>query len=72
MGLLAILLWPFRLVWRFIGFAFRLMGKMMTLAIGFVLLVAGIVLTCTIAGAFVGIPLLLLGGLLMVRSVFVF
>ncbi|MEM1486039.1 hypothetical protein V6615_14385 [Oscillospiraceae bacterium PP1C4] len=65
-----ILLWPFRMVWLLIGFLFKLMGRLMSAIMGVVLLAVGILLTLSVVGAFIGIPLVITGFLLIVRSIF--
>lgn len=64
------LLWPVAALWRLLTGLIGLVGRLAVLAIGFVLTVVGVVLTLTVVGAIVGIPLALLGILLMVRSIF--
>lgn len=68
--MLRILFWPFRAVWSFVGLMFSLLGVLVSGIIGFGLMAAGLVLTFTIVGAVVGVPLVLLGGAMMVRSIF--
>ena len=59
--MLRLLLLPFRLVWGLVAFLFGLMGVLVSVVLGLVLLLVGGVLTMTIVGAIVGIPLVLLG-----------
>jgi len=47
-----------------------LTGRLAGAVLGLALLIVGIILALTVVGAFVGIPLGLLGLLLMVRSIF--
>ncbi len=65
-----ILLWPFVLIWKIVTFVVNLIGIALGLGIGFVLLVLGVFLTSTVIGAIVGIPLCILGLMLMVRALY--
>lgn len=64
------LLWPIAAFWRLLTGLIGLAGRLVVLAIGFVFMVVGMVLTFTVVGAIVGIPLVLLGIVLIVRSIF--
>jgi hypothetical protein len=64
------LLWPFWAMWKFISGIIALMGRMAALVIGFGLMVVGVMLTMTVIGAFIGVPLMALGLVLIVRSIF--
>lgn len=68
--MLKIFFWPFTLVWWMVGLAFNILGRVLSLAIGLVLVILGGILTFTVIGAFLGIPLIGLGVLLAVRSLF--
>lgn len=65
-----VLTWPFRMLWSLIGVIFLAVGKLLTLLIGLLLVVAGVLLACTLVGAFVGVPTILFGLLLILRSLF--
>jgi hypothetical protein len=64
------LTWPFVAVWNLLTWILNLTGRIVAGVIGFVLMIVGIVLTITIIGAPIGIPLIVFGFMLMVRSVF--
>lgn len=68
--MLKLLTFPFRVVWLFIGMIFGLLGRMLSLLIGITVMIVGLILTVTLIGAFAGIPLIILGALLMTRSFF--
>lgn len=68
--MLRLLFWPFYLAWWTVGFVFQILGSILTAVTGLILMAAGIVLTITIVGAVAGIPILLAGALLLVRSLF--
>ncbi len=65
-----VLLWPFVAVWNLITGTIRLIGRIVMLVIGMVIMIVGVLLTMTVIGAFVGIPLATLGLLLVLRSLF--
>jgi len=59
-----LLLLPFRLAWGLV----RIFGRLFAILLGLILLIAGLGLTMTIIGAIAGIPLILLGIVLMAAS----
>ena len=65
-----VLLWPFYAIWRLLTFILELIGRLLCALLGIGLMAAGVVITLSIVGAPVGIPLASLGFLLLVRSVF--
>ncbi|MDD6887302.1 MAG: hypothetical protein PUE41_02355 [bacterium] len=68
--MIRVLTWPFRMVWSLLGVIFLAAGKLLTLLIGLALAAVGVVLIGSIVGAGIGIPLLIFGVLLMIRSLF--
>jgi hypothetical protein len=60
--------WPLRFLWRMITAIANAIGILRTLLIGLVLMIAGFALTGTIIGAVIGIPLFILGFLLLLRG----
>lgn len=69
-GCVSILLWPFWALWQLVAGLLRLTGRIVCAILGFTFMIVGVVLTVTIVGAVVGIPLILFGLLLVVRSLF--
>lgn len=65
-----VLLWPFRMVWGLIGIIFLAVGKLFTMLLGLGLVALGIVLTASLVGIAAGIPLIVFGALLALRSLF--
>lgn len=65
-----ILLWPFYAVWRLLTFVLEVTGRLICAFIGLAFMAGGTALTITIAGAPIGIPLVMLGFLLLVRALF--
>jgi len=65
-----IIFFPFIALWKLITFIFELTGRVFAAIFGFIFLIVGIFFTFTVVGAIIGIPLMLFGILLLVRSVF--
>jgi hypothetical protein len=63
-------LWPFVAVWDLLAFVLGITGRLLGVLLAVVLMVVGIAFTMTVAGAPIGIPLAILGFLLMIRSIF--
>jgi hypothetical protein len=63
-------LWPFVAVWDLLALVLNITGRVLAAILGVGLMVVGIALTMTVAGAPVGIPFVILGFLLMIRSIF--
>ena len=61
---------PFVALWRFIAWIIRLAGRLLAAILGLVLAIVGIALSLTVIGAIVGVPLIIFGLLLMVRSLY--
>jgi hypothetical protein len=64
------LLWPFVALWNLITWILKLTGRLIAAVLGLVFTIVGGVLTVTVVGAVVGIPLIIFGLLLMLRSIF--
>ena len=64
------LLWPFAAIWRLVSFVFELAGRLLAIVLGVVLMILGVVVSLTVIGAVVGIPMILFGMLLVVRGFF--
>ena len=63
-------LWPFVAVLDLLALVLNITGRILAAILGVGLMVVGIALTMTGAGAPVGIPMAILGFLLMIRSIF--
>lgn len=63
-------LWPFHALWRLLSFVLNLTGRLLCGVLGLVFLLVGGVLTMTVIGAVIGVPLGLFGFLLMLRAIF--
>ena len=64
------LLWPFVTIWNLLALVLNITGRVLAGILGVLLMIVGIALTMTVAGAPVGIPLAVLGLLLIIRSIF--
>jgi len=62
--------WPFVALWKLIAGIVALTGRLVAVILGFVLLLAGILVSLTVIGAIVGIPLGIVGFLLILRGLF--
>lgn len=62
------LVWPFWVVWRLVAGIVEATGRLVAVLIGLVLMIVGVVLTITIVGGIVGVPLIVFGFLLMIRG----
>jgi hypothetical protein len=63
-------LWPVAAVWDLVAFLVTLTGRLIGVVLGLTLLTLGLVLTLTVVLAPVGVPIMVVGILLMVRSFF--
>ncbi len=68
--MLKLLTWPFRLAADLIGWILNLAGSILGLAIGFAICCLGVLLCLTGIGAIIGVPMVIFGGGLMLRSIF--
>jgi hypothetical protein len=69
-GCVGILLWPFVTLLQMVAAIVKLVGRVFALFIGLVLMIVGAALTLTIVGAVIGVPLAMVGLLLVIRSLF--
>ncbi|MFC1614302.1 hypothetical protein ACFL5K_03305 [Gemmatimonadota bacterium] len=67
---MSILLWPFTALWALLAFIIRLTGRLLAVVVGLVLMIVGAVLTFLILAAPAGIPIFILGFLLLIRGMF--
>ena len=68
--MLNVLTWPFRVAADLMGLLLSLAGSMIGLAIGFVICCLGVLLSLTGIGLIIGVPLVIFGGGLMLKSIF--
>lgn len=63
-------LWPFTAVWRLLTWILELTGRLVVVILGIVLILVGTVLSLTVIGAAVGVPIGVFGVLLVLRGLF--
>jgi hypothetical protein len=63
-------LWPFVALWKLLAGIVEFTGRFLAMLLGVVFLVVGVLLSLTIVGAIVGIPLAILGLLIFLRGIF--
>jgi hypothetical protein len=62
--------WPFWAIWQLISWIVIFAGRLVAVVLGGLLMIAGILLSITIIGALLGIPLFIIGVLLVFRGFF--
>ena len=63
-------LWPFAAIWKLLAVIVEMTGRFVAMVLGVVLLVVGVLISLTIVGAIVGVPLAIIGLLLFFRGMF--
>jgi hypothetical protein len=66
----SLLLWPIILLWKLVSFVVTLTGILLGLGLGVLFMILGLALTATFVGAIVGIPLFILGFMLLLRALY--
>jgi hypothetical protein len=61
-------LWPFAAIWNLVAWIVGITGRMIAVILGLVFLIVGAILTVTVIGAIIGIPMIILGLLLVIRG----
>lgn len=64
------ILWPFMALWRLVTFILEMTGRFVAILLGFVLMAVGVLVSLTVVGAVVGVPVALFGLLLVFRGLF--
>ena len=62
--------WPFVALWDLIAWIVRLVGRLLAVVLGSILMILGLLLSITVIGAFLGVPMAALGFLLVMRGLF--
>ena len=62
--------WPFIALWKLLATIVELVGRFVAILLGLVLMLAGFLVSLTIVGAIVGIPLFIVGALLTLKGIF--
>jgi hypothetical protein len=63
-------LWPFWAIWRLLTFFVSLTGRLIAVILGLVFMIVGAIVSLTVIGAVIGIPLIVIGFLLVLRGFF--
>jgi len=63
-------LWPFAAVWKLLAVIVELTGRLVAMILGIVLMLVGGIVSLTVVGAIVGIPLAIVGLLLFLKGMF--
>ena len=63
-------LWPFVALWKLITTVVEMTGRLVALILGLVFILVGMLISLTIVGGIVGIPLAIVGILLFLRGIF--
>jgi len=63
-------LWPFWAIWRLVTFIVELSGRLVAVILGVLLMVAGALVSLTVIGLVLGVPLIIIGFLLVLRGLF--
>ena len=63
-----ILFFPFFMLWWLVSFAFSVTGRLIGVIIGGLLMALGLALSATFILAIIGIPLVIIGFLLIIKS----
>jgi hypothetical protein len=63
-------LWPFAAVWKLVAIIVEMTGRLLAMILGIVFMLVGVLVSLTIVGAIIGIPLSIVGFLLFIRGIF--
>ena len=63
-------LWPFAAIWKLLAVIVEMTGRFVAMVLGIVLFVVGVIVSLTLIGAIVGVPLAFIGLLLFFRGLF--
>ena len=63
-------LWPFAALWKLIAGIVEFTGRFVAMVLGIVFMIVGVIVSLTIVGAIVGVPLALIGLLIFLRGIF--
>ncbi len=63
-------LWPFAAIWKLLAIIVEMTGRLVAMILGIVLMLVGGLVSLTVIGAVVGIPLAIVGLLLFLKGLF--
>lgn len=61
--------WPFKIFWDVLTGILNITGRLIACILGIIAVVIGLILTFTVVAAPIGIPLMIIGLLLLIRSI---
>ena len=64
------ILWPFWAIWQLLTWILQATGRLVAVILGLVLMIVGFIVTLTVIGAIIGVPLFIIGLLLVFRGLF--
>lgn len=64
------LLWPVVALWKLLSGILLITGRLLAVVLGGVFMLVGLILSLTLIGAVIGVPLFVLGLLLALRGIF--
>ncbi|MGA7192001.1 MAG: hypothetical protein WBW94_00105 [Anaerolineales bacterium] len=64
------LLWPFAMLWHLLATIVGLTGRFVAMILGIIFICVGVIVSLTLIGAIVGIPLAMVGLLLFLKGIF--
>ena len=62
--------WPFVALWKLLATIVEMTGRFVAIVLGLVFMLVGALISLTIVGAIIGIPLFIVGLLLTLRGIF--
>ena len=63
-------LWPFAAIWKLLAVIVEMTGRLVAMILGIVLMLVGGLVSLTVIGAIIGIPLAIIGLLLFLKGIF--
>ncbi len=63
-------LWPFAALWQLIATIVGMTGRFVAMVLGLVFILVGVIVSLTLIGAIVGIPMAIIGLLLFLKGIF--
>jgi hypothetical protein len=63
-------LWPLAAIWKLLAVIVELTGRFVAMVLGIVLMLVGVLVSLTIVGAIIGVPLGFIGLLLFLKGIF--
>jgi hypothetical protein len=63
-------LWPFVALWRLLAMIVEMTGRFVAMVLGIVFIIVGVIVSLTLIGAIIGVPLAIVGLLLFLKGIF--